>query len=91
LTSPKVFSISGLSSGEKQLIIILGEALLQQSSPWVYIADEPELSLHVKWQENLINNLRKLNPNSQILCATHSPDVVSGYSNNIFNMEDEIQ
>ncbi len=88
--SGKRFSIRGLSSGEKQLIIILGEALLQQSAPWVYIADEPELSLHVKWQENLISNLRMLNPNSQILCATHSPDVVSAFSKNVFNMEDEI-
>lgn len=88
--SGKMFSIRGLSSGEKQLIIILGEALLQQSEPWVYIADEPELSLHIKWQENLISNLRMLNPNAQILCATHSPDVVSTFSENVFNMEDEI-
>jgi predicted ATP-binding protein involved in virulence len=89
--SGKHFSIRGLSSGEKQLIIILGEALLQQSSPWVYIADEPELSLHVKWQESLISNLRRLNSSSQILCATHSPDVVSSFSRNVFDMEGEIK
>ena len=89
--SGKRFSIRGLSSGEKQLVIILGEALLQQSSPWIYIADEPELSLHVSWQENLISNLRALNPNAQILCATHSPDIVSTFSSNVFNMEEEIR
>lgn len=89
--SGKTFSIRGLSSGEKQLIIILGEALLQQSSPWIYIADEPELSLHVKWQESLVSNLLKLNPEAQILCATHSPDVVSTYHDNVFDMEKEIR
>lgn len=85
--SGKRLSIKGLSSGEKQLIIILGEALLQQQSPWIYIADEPELSLHVRWQEKLIENLRRINPKAQIVCATHSPDVVSSFSKNVFDME----
>lgn len=85
--SGKILSVRGFSSGEKQLIIILGEALLQQESPWIYITDEPELSLHVKWQEKLIENLRRINPKAQIICATHSPDVVSTFSNNIFDME----
>jgi predicted ATPase len=89
--SGKVLPIGELSSGEKQLIIILGEALLQQSTPWIYIADEPELSLHIKWQENLIENLRKLNPYAQIICATHSPDVVGMFSDKVFDMEDQIK
>lgn len=85
--SGKKLNTRGLSSGEKQLIIILGEALLQKESPWIYIADEPELSLHVRWQEKLIENLRRINPKAQIICATHSPDVVSSFSKNIFDME----
>lgn len=89
--SGKILGVKGLSSGEKQLIIILGEALLQQESPWIYIADEPELSLHVRWQEKLIENLRRLNPNAQIICATHSPDVVSTFAKNVFDMESLIQ
>ena len=74
-------------SGEKQLLIILGEALLQRSAPWVYIADEPELSLHVTWQESLVRNLKKVNPNAQIVFATHSPDIVSTYEDCVFDME----
>jgi predicted ATP-binding protein involved in virulence len=89
--SGKQLNVRELSSGEKQLIIILGEALLQRESPWIYIADEPELSLHVKWQEKLIENLRRINPAAQIICATHSPDVVSLFANNVFNMEDMIK
>ncbi len=85
--SGKNLPIHRLSSGEKQLIIVLGEALLQGKRTWVYIADEPELSLHVRWQENLVENLRAINPNSQIIFATHSPDVVSIFDNKVFDME----
>ena len=75
-----------LSSGEKQLLIILGEALLQEKRPQIYIADEPELSLHIDWQEQLVDNLRQINPNAQVFVATHSPDIVSSYGNNVFDM-----
>lgn len=79
--------IEDLSSGEKQLLIILGEALLQESKPVIYIADEPELSLHVEWQELLTVAISKLNPNAQIVFATHSPDIVGIHQNKIINME----
>lgn len=85
--SGKNLPLHKLSSGEKQLLIVLGEALLQKKQPWVYIADEPELSLHVNWQENLVGNLRAINPNSQIIFATHSPDVVSIFGDKVFDME----
>jgi predicted ATP-dependent endonuclease of OLD family len=65
-----------------------GEALLQEREHWIYIADEPELSLHVTWQEILTDNLRKINPNAQIIFATHSPDIVGSYQNRVFNLED---
>ncbi|MNQ81639.1 hypothetical protein D3C85_966700 [compost metagenome] len=76
-----------LSSGEKQLLIILGEALLQQSEACVYIADEPELSLHVYWQEELTKAISQLNRNAQIIFATHSPDIVGGHADKIIDME----
>ncbi|ELY5849558.1 ATP-binding protein [Cronobacter turicensis] len=85
--SGKEILLSDLSSGEKQLLIVLGEALLQEKKNWIYIADEPELSLHVRWQETLVDNLLSINPNAQIVFATHSPDVVSHYGNKIFDME----
>lgn len=86
--SEKRLSLTQLSSGEKQLLIILGEALLQNNSPWIYVADEPELSLHIAWQDKIITNLRKINPNSQIIFATHSPDIVSTYQSKVINMEE---
>ncbi|ALQ52084.1 AAA ATPase domain-containing protein [Nitrosomonas ureae] len=89
--SGKSLEIHDLSSGEKQLLIILGEALLQEKNQWVYIADEPELSLHVRWQEKLVENLRAINSNSQIIFATHSPDIVSQFNDNVFDMEKILQ
>ena len=64
-----------LSSGEKQMLIILLSALIQDNEPCVMIMDEPEISLHPDWQEKLIENIRKLNENAQLIIATHSPEV----------------
>ncbi|RRW45797.1 ATP-binding protein [Pseudomonas luteola] len=80
-----------LSSGEKQLLIILGEALLQEKKQYIYIADEPELSLHVSWQEALTKDIREINPLAQVIFATHSPDVVGTYSSKLINVEDCIK
>jgi len=77
-----------LSSGEKQLLIVLGEALLHREGPWIYIADEPELSLHINWQLQLVDSVKTINPNAQIVFATHSPEIVSSYDTKVFHMED---
>lgn len=76
-----------LSSGEKQLIIFLAETLLQEREPFIFLADEPELSLHVDWQEELVQSLMTINPNAQVVFATHSPDIVGKFQNNVFDME----
>ncbi|MCY1399565.1 restriction system-associated AAA family ATPase [compost metagenome] len=85
--SGKSLTLRQLSSGEKQILIILGEALLQEGQSYMYIADEPELSLHVSWQESLAQNLKALNPSAQIIFATHSPDIVGPYLEKIIDME----
>ncbi|NCT76174.1 MAG: AAA family ATPase [Chitinophagaceae bacterium] len=89
--SGKHFPLTNLSSGEKQLLIILGQSLLQEEGVHIYIADEPELSLHVEWQEKLVKSLKSLNPNSQIIFATHSPDIVGEYSAFVIKVEDAIR
>jgi predicted ATP-dependent endonuclease of OLD family len=82
--------ISQLSSGEKQLIIILTETLIQRETPTVFIADEPELSLHIEWQRKIVPSIGKLNPNAQIIIATHSPEIVGKLKKNTINMEEII-
>ena len=86
-SSGKTLKPNQLSSGEKQILIILGEALLQEGNTFIYMADEPEISLHVAWQETLAKNIKSLNPSAQIIFATHSPDVVGEHQSNLINME----
>ncbi len=75
-----------LSSGEKQILILLTQALLSEKSPIVYVADEPELSLHVSWQEKLLTALTQLAGRCQFIVATHSPDIVAGFGNKVIDL-----
>lgn len=65
-----------LSSGEKQMLIILLTVLVEDDQPYVLFMDEPEVSLHIEWQKRLIDLCLELNPNVQIILTTHSPAVV---------------
>ena len=83
----KLLSVENLSSGEKQLLLLLITVFLQDRKPAVLFADEPEVSLHISWQQVLIDNLRRLNPNCQIILATHSPSIISkGWGNKVVQM-----
>ena len=65
-----------LSSGEKQMLVILLTVLVQDEQPYALFMDEPEISLHIEWQQQLIKLIRELNPNVQIVLTTHSPAVI---------------
>jgi len=80
-------TVSELSSGERQLYLLMGEVMSRSGDRHVFLADEPELSLHVDWQVQLVDNLLGLNPTAQIIFATHSPDIVAGYQDNTFDFE----
>ena len=73
-----------LSTGEKQILIILFTALIlklrtikDKDKRYVLIIDEPENSLHLKWQKHLISYIRRLNDEIQIIIATHLSDFIS--------------
>ncbi|MCD7898497.1 MAG: ATP-binding protein [Bacteroides sp.] len=65
-----------LSSGEKQMLIILLTVLVRDNQYCVLFMDEPEASLHIEWQQKLIYMIRELNPHVQIILTTHSPAVI---------------
>ena len=67
-----------LSSGEKQMLVILLTVLVQDKQPCVLLMDEPEVSLHIEWQQRIISIIREMNPNAQIILTPHSPAVVMG-------------
>ena len=78
-----------LSSGEKQMLIILLTVIVQAKRPFVLFMDEPEVSLHVEWQQRLLDLLIDLNPNVQVILTTHSPAVImNGWSDRVSDVED---
>ena len=80
-----------LSSGEKQFIIIMLTVLLQRNQESILIMDDPEISMHLDWQRNLIKNILRLNPNCQIILATHSPGIImAGWEQFVTNISDLI-
>jgi len=73
-----VIPLQSLSSGEKQLLRLMLEVLAADSS--TVMIDEPELSMHVDWQELLVAAMRSVNPDCQLVLATHSPEVMADVS-----------
>lgn len=70
--------IEHLSSGEKQLLIIMSYIAFNATDGKIFIIDEPELSLHIKWQEEFLQKLMSIKPTStQLILATHSPILVN--------------
>ena len=72
-TTTTIIDIFKLSSGEKQLLIIFLTVILQGDKAFILLMDEPESSLHVEWQAMLLDSLKGLNDNVQIIIATHNP------------------
>jgi predicted ATPase len=87
VTTPDgVLPLQQLSSGEKHLIRILLDAIDVGAS--TLIIDEPELSMHIDWQKDLVRNMLVLNPRCQLILATHSPEIMVDINDeNIFKIK----
>ncbi|MBN7122639.1 hypothetical protein BSU01_13110 [Erwinia billingiae] len=74
----KKCGIDILSSGERQLVVLIANVMLNKYThiSRVIIIDEPEISLHLKWQERFSETIISINPETQFILATHSPDIV---------------
>lgn len=82
-------SLTELSSGEKQIIIIFASLIfgLQGDKAGIYIVDEPEASLHLTWQSQFVETILKINSNVQLIFATHSPELIGNYRKNAVKLE----
>jgi predicted ATPase len=79
IISGRVESLSVLSSGERQILIMFTHLVLDKSlRNGVFIVDEPELSLHISWQEMFVPSVEKANSSLQLILATHSPAIIGG-------------
>ena len=75
-----VLEVEALSSGERQLLMLLCTTLLAGIDTNIFIVDEPELSLGVDWQRKILESLLDVTDGSnlQFLVATHSVEIISG-------------
>lgn len=88
LNDGEKLSIDYLSSGEKQLLLILLRVFLLDRKDAYVLIDEPENSLDVEWQYNLVNELVKLNPHAQYFITTHSPGIFGdGWGDKVIYMD----
>jgi predicted ATPase len=80
-----------LSSGECHLLLLLCNALLAREGSTLFIVDEPELSLNVKWQRRVLRALLACTDgtNVQFLVATHSIELLSAYRANVVQVDAE--
>ncbi|MGQ9373370.1 AAA family ATPase [Acinetobacter tandoii] len=70
--------LDSLSSGEQHLLIMIGKLVFESHQNTLVLLDEPEISLHPAWQEEILKifkSIRKIN-NLNILIATHSPSLI---------------
>ena len=87
----KNLPLSVLSSGEKQLLLLLLQVNLLMGQEAIVLIDEPENSMHISWQSELVNILTELNPNAQYIITTHSPSIFGdGWGDKVTYMEDII-
>lgn len=67
-----------MSSGERQLLTML-YAVTKMSEDSLVLIDEPELSLHIDWQEELLGKMMEQLGGRQIIVCTHSPSIATDY------------
>ena len=70
--------LSGLSSGEQHELVLLYELLFRAKPNTLILIDEPELSLHIAWQQKFLRDLLKITKLAGLtaLVATHSPQII---------------
>lgn len=77
------FYFTGLSTGEKQLVYLLLTVTNTLGAPTLLLLDEADLGMHIDWKKILLRELRTINPNMQIIAATHSPSLIEGWYDNV--------
>ena len=82
--------IDRLSSGEQNNLVIFYELIFGVKENSLVLIDEPEISLHVFWQRQFIDELIEICKlkGLQSIVATHSPDIVGNYVDYMVDLED---
>lgn len=83
-------ALDDLSSGEIEIIGMVGTFLMETQPFDIVFIDEPELHLHPAWHRSILPALRQVAPKTQFICATHSQEILESlYSHQRFTILDE--
>lgn len=72
---------SQLSSGEQHQIVLFYELIFKAANNSFFLVDEPEISLHVDWQRQFLDDIRRIAKlgDRNFLIATHSPQIIGSH------------
>jgi len=78
-----------LSSGERHLFLLFCNSLVAVDRPSIFIIDEPEISLNIKWQRRLLDSLLECSGDNpvQYLFATHSIELLAQHRGQVAKLE----
>lgn len=81
--------LTQLSSGEQHEVVLLYELIFNAKQNVLVLIDEPEISLHITWQKEFLNDLLKIIKiqNIHVLIATHSPSIINDRWDLVYNLE----
>lgn len=92
-TRNKKIDIQHLSSGEKQIVTFFAYLIfgLKNTNQSIFIVDEPELSLHLNWQRKFVDAIMSINPNVQLIFATHAPEIIGKHRDRAIKLISEYE
>ena len=73
-----ILSFEQLSSGERHIVLMNYDILFDVADEALVLVDEPELSLHLEWQGQFLENLNELTGvrrDLQFVICTHAPEM----------------
>jgi len=87
-------SIDHLSSGEINVLTVLYNVIFKTTLNSIVLIDEPEISLHIAWQEMFSESLLNIihyKKQMQVITASHSPFISSGHSELLVSANDDFE
>jgi predicted ATP-binding protein involved in virulence len=85
--------LTDLSSGEQHEVVLLFELIFKANINTLVLIDEPEISLHITWQKEFLNDLLRIIElqKMQVIIATHSPQIINERWDLVYNLESKKQ
>ena len=84
-----------MPSGYRNLLALADGVISKDDQARIFFVDEPEISLHVDWQQEIAGLLQEIvqttNPHSMLVIATHSPEVIMNHMDHIIDFSNRLE